>query len=109
MILIYTGFDCTPCVDKGFHVLKTIQLQHEDQKVYIVATGANIGRDQARNEYFDFVYNDTQELIRTELKFLLTPVILVLDNDNRIIHLNFPKTNSNEMEMVEQIHQAISK
>ena len=109
VILIYTGFDCSPCVDKGFLILKTVQSQNENQKINIVATSANIGRDQERNEFYDLVYSDNQELIRTELKFLYTPVILVLDRDNRIIHLNFPKTNSNEREMVEQINHVISK
>ena len=103
IILIYTGFDCQSCVDKGYLILKDLQSQNEKLKIYVVATNANIGGDQERNEFYDYIYNDKQELIRMEMKFIYTPVILVLDNDNRIIHLNFPKTNSNEKEIVEEI------
>ena len=109
VLLVYTGFDCQSCVDKGFLVLKNLQSQNTGHKVYVVATNANLGRDQERNEFNDLVYNDMNELIRTELKFLYTPVILVLDTDNRIIHLDFPKTHSNEKEIIEQINNAILK
>ena len=109
ILLIYTGFDCQSCVDKGYLILKTIRSHNENQQIYIIATNANIGMDQDRNEYYDFIYNDSQELIRKELKFIYTPVILVLDRDNRIIHLNFPETHSNEHEMTEHINHAISK
>ena len=109
ILLVYTGFDCQSCVDRGFQVLKKLRSENNSHKVFVISTNANIGLDQARNEYYDFVYSDSQELIRMELNFIYTPVILVLDKDNVIIHLNFPKTNSDEREMIKQINNAISK
>ena len=106
ILLIYTGFDCQSCVDKGYKILKKIRAQNETKKLFVISSNTNIGRDQEKNEYYDFVYNDEKELVRQELKFLYTPIILVLDKDNRILHINFPETNSNEDEMVEQIIKA---
>jgi len=107
IILIYTGYDCQSCVDKGYLILKIIRSQNANQKVFIISSNANIGRDQERNEYYDFIYNDKRELLRQELKFVYTPVILVLDKDNCILQINFPETNSNEQKIVEQINQNI--
>jgi hypothetical protein len=107
VVLVYTGFDCQSCVDKGFQIIKILSAPKVNNKVYIIASNSNIGNDQNRNNYYDFVYNDVNELIRNELKFIYTPVILVLDKDNRIIHINFPETNSNEQKFIEQINRAI--
>ena len=106
IILIYTGFDCQSCVDKGYHILKTLRSQDVSKKILVISSNTNIGRDQERNEFYDFVYNDDKELVRHELKFLITPIILVLNNDNRILHINFPETNSNEKILVDQIMKA---
>jgi len=109
IILIYTGYDCQSCVDKGYKILKTIRSQNETKKIFIISSNTNIGRDQERNEYYDFVHNDEKELVRKELKFIFTPIILVLDKDNCILHINFPETNSSEKEMVEQIIRVSKK
>ena len=106
ILLIYTGYDCQSCVDKGYQILKAIQSQNETKKIFIISSNTNIGRDQERNKYYDFVYSDEKELVRQELKFLFTPIILVLDKDNRIMHINFPESSSNEEIMVEQIIKA---
>jgi len=109
ILLIYTGFDCQSCVDKGYLILKSIKSQDDNQKIFIISTNANIGGDQERNEFYDFVFNDKQELIRTELKFIYTPVIIVLDKENRIVYLDFPKTNTKEQDIIKQIEKVISK
>jgi len=105
IILIYTGYDCQSCIDKGYLILKILHSQNSNQKIFVISSNTNISRDQARNNYYDFVYNDEKESLRKELKFIYTPIILVLDKDNCILHINFPDTNSDEQEIVDQINQ----
>lgn len=100
-------YDCQSCIDKGYLIVKILNSQNSNQKIFIISSTTNIGRDQARNNYYDFVYNDENGSLRKELKFIYTPVILVLDKDNRVLHINFPETNSNEYEIVEQINRII--
>jgi hypothetical protein len=108
IILIYSGYDCQSCVDKGFLILKTLLSQNENHKVFIISSNTNIGRDQERNNYYDFVYNDEKDLLRQELKFIYTPVLLILDKDNRIMDVYFPETNSCEQMIVEKINKIIA-
>jgi hypothetical protein len=102
IIFLYTGYDCQSCVDKGFEIIKRIDSLYSTQKTYIVASQSNIGFDQERNEYYKYIYNDNMELIRKELNFVPTPMILKLDEEDVIIKVIFPETNSS-------VDQAINK
>lgn len=39
---------------------------------------------QRRNAYYEYIYSDSKDLIRKELKYAQTPVILLLDSSNYI-------------------------
>jgi hypothetical protein len=95
IIFLYTGYDCQSCVDKGFEIIKRIDSLYPSQKTYTVASQSNIGFDQERNEYYKYIYNDNTESIRKELDFVPTPMILKLDEEDIIIKVIFPETNSN--------------
>jgi hypothetical protein len=94
-IFIYNGFDCEDCIDIGYNLTKKIDSLSNKQVVYIVATSTNIGRDQYRNGYYNFIYFDEHDLIRHELKYIYTPVIIKLDSLSIIEDAFFPNPNRN--------------
>ncbi len=98
VIFLYNGFDCITCIDKGYELAKKIDSIVQKQTVQIISTSANIGADQLRNEYMHFVHNDEHDLIRRELKYLYTPVLLSFDSTNRIDAIFYP----NKMNEVEE-------
>jgi hypothetical protein len=102
IVFLYTGYDCQSCIDKGYEIMKKIDSLLKN-KIFIVASHSNIGMDQERNNYMDSVYNDDNELIRKELKFLPTPIIFILNEENYIVNLVFPETNSNTQNIVKGI------
>lgn len=92
-VLIYTGLDCQSCIDKGFSLIKQISKISKNNNAFVIASNSNIGFDQERNHYFDYIYNDNEEKIRKNLNYLHTPILLILDKDNTIIEICFPETN----------------
>jgi hypothetical protein len=97
------GYDCQSCVDKGFDVVKKINSLYPEIKTYIIESRSNVGFDQGRNDYYRFVYNDKDELIRKELQFLATPILLMLSEENVITKISFPVTNSNIDEIIDEL------
>ena len=64
ILFLYTGYDCQSCVDKGYEIIK--EMEEVGYKVFVVSSHSNIGFDQERNDYFEYVYADEKELIRKE-------------------------------------------
>lgn len=95
VVFLYNGFDCRTCIDIGYEVSKTIDSLAQTQIFYIISTSANISADQLRNEYKNFVYNDEHDLVRSELRYVYTPVLLFLDSTNRIDAIYYPNYNRN--------------
>jgi len=98
VVFLYNGFDCGTCIDIGYRVSKTIDSLVQTQMVYIISTSANIGADQLRNEYINFVHNDEHDLVRSELRYIYTPVLLFLDSTSRIDAIYYPNYNRNVKE-----------
>lgn len=90
VILLYDGYDCETCIDVGYEMLKRIDDLAGRQKAYVITTSLNIGRDQAKNEYFNYVYYDEHDIIRKELKYIYTPVLLKLDSAVKVEEIFFP-------------------
>jgi hypothetical protein len=103
IVLLYTGYDCQSCVDKGFEIIKRIDSLYPVRKTYIITSQSNIGFDQKRNEYYKYIYNDHTELIRKELDFVPTPMIIKLNREDIIVKVFFPVTNSNIYEAVNKL------
>jgi hypothetical protein len=100
VIFIYNGFDCETCIDIGYAIIKKIDSLSQVQMAYVIATSTNVGRDQERNSYYNYVYFDEHDVIRRELKYILTPVIIRLDTLNKIKNVYFPTPNRDfEMEL----------
>lgn len=93
VVFLYNGFDCGTCIDIGYEMTKKMDSISKAQLVYVVSTSANIGRDQLKNDYQKYVYNDEKDLIRKDLKYIYTPVFLLLDSKNKICKVFYPNYN----------------
>ena len=51
---------------------------------------------QIRNEYVEYVYNDVNDLIRKELKYIQTPIVISLDKNNVILDYIFPNVSDED-------------
>lgn len=108
-IFLYNGFDCGTCIDIGYELAKKIDSLKQLKIVYIISTSTNIGRDQIKYNYTDFVYNDEKDLIRKELKFIYTPVLLSLDAESKISSVFFPSSNRDFKAEENFIIESVSK
>lgn len=106
-LFVYTGQDCQSCVDAGFRVVEKIDSAFAERQFFVVSCNSNINFDQQRNLYMNFVYSDDNEIIRKELKFIYTPILLLLNSDNEIVDLYFPKTNTDVSVMADVITGAM--
>lgn len=48
---------------------------------------------QKRNHYYDYIYIDQKDLIRKEMKYIQTPIILLLDSLNCVKDYIFPNAS----------------
>lgn len=90
VLFIYNGYDCESCIKTGFKMLKSINSYSEEMFIIVIATMTNIGNDQYKYSYFEYIYNDASDLIRKELKFTPTPIFITIDTSFRIINLYNP-------------------
>ena len=79
IVLLYNGYDCDKCIEDGFSIAKYIDAHFSRQRVFIVSIMANTGFDQLRFDYSHYIFTDDSDVIRKELKYVPTPVMLQID------------------------------
>lgn len=92
IIYLYTGNDCSLCVDNGFKFILEIDSLFKKQKIQVVSSNARVNLDQMRNQYYHYIHKDENDLIRRDLKFVYTPILIMLDSVSSIKDLFFPYT-----------------
>ncbi len=107
VFFLYNGFDCETCIDIGYEIGKKIDSINQGKLVSIISSSANIGRDQLKNDYKNFVFNDEKDLIRKELKFIYTPVFIILNKNSKIKDMFFPNYVRNKKEEENFIKECI--
>ena len=90
-VFLFTYHDCEPCVDAGFYISKKIDSLYNKQTVYAISSMPNPHSYQQRNSYYNYIFSDEKDLIRRELKYIPTPVIFFINQNNKIQNLMFPK------------------
>lgn len=95
-VMLYTGMDCGTCIEKGFETINQLNQQVPQKNIAVIASKSNIGRDQLMFNYHEYIYHDERESIRRELRFIYTPVLILLDASKNIIKVYFPLTNESE-------------
>ncbi|GHV58942.1 hypothetical protein FACS1894182_12260 [Bacteroidia bacterium] len=101
VLLIYDEMDCDDCVKKGFNLIHRLD-SLTIPNTFIITT-SNPGRSQLLYDYPKYVFVDRQDLIRKDLKYVTTPVLLVLSEENQIRQVLFPgiATQREEEEFVD--------
>jgi hypothetical protein len=89
LLFFFNGFDCPKCINIGFELIKELDSIKLNIDTYVIGSNTNFSHIQLTNNYFKTIYEDRNDLIRKELKFTLTPVILVLENQ-KIIDCYYP-------------------
>lgn len=87
LVFLFTGFDCQPCVEKGFKFAK--QAVDFYPNVYLVGSNANISMVQLQYDCDRFVFSDMKEKIRKDLKYILTPAFLLVNKKGKILSIHY--------------------
>ena len=96
LVLLFSGFDCSSCVAKGFDLIMALEKKHVEIPVFVVGSGVGMGSAQLQYGYEKYFYIDTKDAVRKELQFVQSPVVLLLDGDFRIQALYFPLISGDE-------------
>lgn len=101
VFLIYTGYDCGNCIDEGFEIVKNIHDNLENVKVHIIASNTNILNDQHRYNYKQYIFHDSKDRVRKQLKFYYSPAILFMKDNLKPAEVFFPGLdNEKKMNMI---------
>jgi hypothetical protein len=96
VVYLFNYHDCGNCIDAGFYISKKIDDLHCEQTVYAIASMiSNPSNYQQKMQYDEYIYVDEQDKIRRELKYIPTPVLLLLDSHNTVKDVFFPKDTLN--------------
>jgi predicted permease len=109
LIYYYTGYDCSTCVENGFELINEINHYAKRENIFVIGTNTNIGRDQVNYDYRNYIYSDEKQLLRKELKYIYTPVFLLIDTSFDIKKVYFPtrtETNTVRDDFIKSIKQA---
>ena len=85
IVYIFNYYDCEVCIDRGFEVVNFIDSKRNEESIkVIVSMFHKVASTQKRNSYKGFIYKDKKDLIRKGLKYVPTPIMLIVDNELRI-------------------------
>lgn len=93
IVFLYNFYDCGSCVDSGFQLVKRIDDFYKNKSVPIISSMGSPTLYQSRNQYFEYVYSDTNDLIRKELKYVQTPIMIKVDSNRIILDYLFPNVS----------------
>jgi hypothetical protein len=90
-LLLYTGYDCGSCVHAGFHLINMIDSVSRSNHSIVLEIQSNKGRDQLNHGYKNYIFSDSKDEIRKQLKYVNTPVVLSFDKYGKISQVYFPE------------------
>jgi hypothetical protein len=96
IVYIFNSNDCGSCVDEGFSLLKKLTALYTNRVYAITPSLDNPAFLQKNYGYYEYIYRDNNDMIRRELKYIPTPVFLLLDNTNKILNIHFPESQKTE-------------
>ena len=96
VIFLFNYYDCGSCIDLGFSITKKIDSLYRNNKVAIISTMGSPSSFQKRNKYYEYIYLDSKDLIRKELKYVPTPIVFLLDSSNCIKDYILPNSSNSK-------------
>ncbi len=100
VIYLITDGNCGNCLKEGFEIIKEIDSKKSIDN-YVIGSNINFGLIQLQNDYKKWIFEDNDNLIRKELMFSLTPVVLFLDTSNVILDLYHPLSGYEQNDKLE--------
>ena len=85
ILYVFNYYDCDDCIKKGFKAVEYLDKNRKESVSVIVSMFQEITSTQRRSGYRGYIYKDEKDLIRKELKYAPTPMMLILDEENRIV------------------------
>lgn len=93
LLLYYTGFDCQSCIETGLKAISYVNNAYSKQlSTGVVALQSDISADINMYSFHGPIYEDLKGTVHKELKYIKTPVLLYIDENEIISRVNFPKT-----------------
>jgi hypothetical protein len=90
IVYIFNQYDCGNCVHAGFLLLKELNALYGHEQVHaIICSPNNPSSLQEHYNYREYIYSDNNNVIRKALKYLPTPVFLLLNSENKILSIFF--------------------
>ncbi|HJA83837.1 MAG TPA: hypothetical protein H9785_07720 [Candidatus Bacteroides intestinavium] len=85
ILYIFNFYDCPSCINNGFAAVQQIDSIAGDGTVKAIASMfQEVSSTQRQTCYKGYIYIDTKDRIRKELKYAPTPMLLILDDSCRI-------------------------
>ncbi|MBE6288166.1 MAG: hypothetical protein E7099_08300 [Mediterranea massiliensis] len=76
-----------------FSVGEKIDAFYGVKKVPIISSLGSATQFQKRNEYYEYVYSDEADLLRQELKYVQTPILIKIDSLKTIVDYILPNVS----------------
>lgn len=83
LLFIYNNLDCSSCIEKGFKIIKNID-SLKNGLTQVITNYSNVSKVQLDNTYDKEILIDDNNLIKRELNFNITPLLLFV-NDQFVI------------------------
>lgn len=90
LVLLCSPYDCAPCLDKAFETLNIIDGSGIRNRRWVVSVLDEPSSLHRQYNYLDYILFDGNDMIRKTLKYILTPVFLIINADNVVESYHFP-------------------
>ena len=81
IILLYSGYDCGSCIESAFTMIKSL---NKPKNLYVVGLMTSTFDYEKMYDYREYVYQDEDDILRKELKYVPTPIMLIIDSSYKI-------------------------
>ncbi len=93
VLFLFSGYNCDTCIELGFNIMTHLtDGGMSSDAIFVVGSDTDVGSIQLRYNYRDMIYPDNENLIRQELKFIYTPIMLLFDEKGLVSDVFFPST-----------------
>lgn len=96
LIFLFNFYDCGSCVDSGFQIVKRIDKFYGHKSVPVISSMGSPVQDQVRNQYQEYIYSDKNDLVRKELKYVQTPILIKINDRKEITNYIFPNLSDEQ-------------
>lgn len=96
IVFLFNFYDCGSCVDSGFQMVDRIDKFYQRKSVPVISSMGSPVQDQVRNQYREYIYSDKNDLIRKELKYVQTPILIKFNEKKEITDYIFPNLSDEQ-------------